>query len=418
VRHLEHKRPAFWKIFYGVYQAACLCVKYFTATVEGVALRAGYTDAVRQKVVDLLIRDHLSVYKIQRHLKEDFCLEVSVGFIYDCFRWAYDKIDRAEYWLWVLKNFSGVLCIDEVYDSGRAILVATDPLNDFTVAFHVVEHKDQPSMNAFLDSLKARGLKVQLAITDGSPLYKKALIERWRGLEHQLCLFHFLRDAMKHVFDAIRRVRHGLPVNPPHRRGRPSKRGRKRKDRRWRQKLLWENEHLIVKKRPTRSERRRLRELYKLDPRLATLRRFVERLHHCFERGITQQGARNRRTRLLKDRRFQSEPLLAGALQMLADDSTFEKLIVYMAYTNADRTNNHVERSNRAFRMVQKTRYKRRRSHTIDMAYWLHLERDWLDHPLRVDPTARPRRLRRRPRKRRHHARRLALTKRSLRRAE
>ena len=39
---------------------------------------SGYTDGVRQKVVDLLVRDHLSVYKVQAHLKEDFLLDVSI----------------------------------------------------------------------------------------------------------------------------------------------------------------------------------------------------------------------------------------------------------------------------------------------------------------------------------------------------
>jgi hypothetical protein len=37
--------PAFWRIFVGVYAAACGHAKFFTSTVEGVALRAGYTDA-------------------------------------------------------------------------------------------------------------------------------------------------------------------------------------------------------------------------------------------------------------------------------------------------------------------------------------------------------------------------------------
>src|SRR5205814_3691146 len=84
-------------------------------------------------------------------------------------------------------NFSGALCIDEVHDCGRAILVATDPVNDFTVAFLVVPKNNQRNMNRFLDLLKMRGLKVRVAVTDGSRLYKQALFDRWKGLEHQLC---------------------------------------------------------------------------------------------------------------------------------------------------------------------------------------------------------------------------------------
>ncbi len=401
-RHLAHRQPVFWTIVCGVYAAACACAKFFTSTVEGVALRCGYTDAVRQKVIDLLVRDHLSVYKVQRHLREDFFLDVSVGFIYDCFEWAYRKIDRAEYWQWVLENFSGVLCIDEVHDAGRAILVATDPVNDFTAAFLVVPRNDQRNMNRFLDVLKGRGLAVQVAVTDGSRLYKEALLDRWKGLQHQLCLFHFLRDVMKDVLDATRRVRDELPVNAPHRRGRPARRGRPRKSPRWRQELLTDAMHLLVKnpKKLARSEKKTLRRLYELDPRLRTLRQFTQRLHDVF-RASSAQAARNRRTRILRDRGFLREPLLEPALKNLQSDEVFEKLIVSLSWHHVPRTNNHVERKNRAFRLVQKTRYKRRVPHMIKRAYWLHLLRDWKEHPLANDCCAKPLRIRRRARKRR-----------------
>jgi hypothetical protein len=36
VRHLAHKRAAFWTLIYGVYAASCACAKYFTAVIEGV----------------------------------------------------------------------------------------------------------------------------------------------------------------------------------------------------------------------------------------------------------------------------------------------------------------------------------------------------------------------------------------------
>ncbi|MGH9361916.1 MAG: transposase [Thermoanaerobaculia bacterium] len=404
MRHLAHKVPAFWRIFVGIYAATCVCAKFFTSTVEGVALRAGYTDAVRQKVVDLLIRDHLPLRKVQTHLKEDFALEVSVGFIYDCLNGAEAKIDKAAYWEWVLKNFSGVMCVDEVHDCGRTILVATDPLNDVTVDFKINEKNDQPSMNAFLDSLKNRGLRVLVAVTDGSALYKKALGERWKGLQHQLCVFHFLKDQMDEVLAAIRKIRDELPVNPPHRRGRPSGHGRPRKDRHWRQKLLNENIYLLVKKKLTREERLTLTEIYALDERFRAIRRYVDQLHRVFAKGLTQQAARNRRTRLLGDRRLKSHAFLAKPLQMLGDDAVFEKLIVSLGWHHVDRTSNHVERKNRSFRKTQKTCYKRRTTRTIEQAYWLRIDREFQNHPLNTEPGARALRIRKRSARRRRRA--------------
>lgn len=400
VHHLAHRRAAFWTLIYGVYAAGCACAKYFTAVIEGVGFKCGYTDGVRQKVVDLLVRDHLSAYKVQTHLKEDFLLDVSVGFIFECFQWAYEKIDRAAYWQWALENFSGALCIDEVHDCGRAILVATDPVNDFTVAFLVVPRNNQRNMNRFLDLLKRRGLRVRVAVTDGSRLYKQALFDRWKGLEHQLCLFHFLHDQMKDLLTAVRTIRRRLQVNPRRSKGRPPKRGRPRKPRRWRQDFLYDHSHLLVKhpSRLTSEELATLGKLFELDPRLRTLRDFTTQLHQIFE-ATTARGARNRRTRLLKNRRFLKEPLLARPLKRLRDDEVFGKLVVSLSWHRVPRTSNHVERKNRAFRLVQKTRYKRRRPYMIKRAYWLHLVRAWERHPLLVDPAARPLRIRRRSRR-------------------
>jgi len=102
VRHLAHKEPVVWEVTVGVYRAKCTCrrvfmrkvegrvvpvrkrVKYFTSTVEGVAQGAEYTDAVRQKIVDLVVRDRLPNSLVIKHLKEDFLIDVSVGFIYNC----------------------------------------------------------------------------------------------------------------------------------------------------------------------------------------------------------------------------------------------------------------------------------------------------------------------------------------------
>jgi hypothetical protein len=424
VKHLAHKQPALWRLVVGVYAAACACSRFFTATVEGVALRCGYTDAVRQKVIDLLIRDHLSVYKVQRHLKEDFFLEVSIGFIYDCFEWAYAQVDRAAYWRWVLEHFSGVLCIDEVHDCGKAILVATDPINDFTAAFLLAPGSTRRHISRFLRLLKRRGLEVRVAVTDGSYSYKRALVECWEGLEHQLCLFHFLHLEMTDLLTAIRRIRKRLKINRRHKAGRmptrSKKRGRPRKSRTWRNDVLHKNAHLLVMRpeKLSRDEQAILEKLFVLDPRLRTIRDFATELHGIFK-ARTRKSARNRRTRILKNFRFRRERLLAKALERLENDSVFEKLIVSLNWHRVPRTNNHVERCNRAFRLVQKTRYKRRRHYMIKRAYWLHVMRDWRDHPLVVDRVARPKRIRRKARSKRHAraVRRVAHLRRPVRRS-
>ena len=78
---------------------------------------------------------------------------------------------------------------------------------------------------------------------------------------------------------------------------------------------------------------------------------------------------------------YQAHPQLAKALKKLAKERV-EKMIVFLGWDGVDRTNNHVERTNRAFRMLQKTRYKRRKVHTLKQALELDLYARMLRHPL------------------------------------
>jgi hypothetical protein len=274
-----------------------------------------------------------------------------------------------------------VLCIDEAHERGRTILFATDPLLDATVGWKIVKTNDQDSMDGFLDELKAAGFRPEVVVTDGSALYKESLTARWREVKHQLCIFHVLQDAGREILDAVRDIRGGLPPPRRHRRGRPCRRGRpRRKDDR--RAFIIEHLHLVVKQAEswTQEDRRAWARLLEIDVRFGLLREFVERLYACFQKDITPRQARCRRTRLVNDPRFGSDPHLRKVMAMLAPEK-FEKMIVFLSHPRAERTNNHVERNNRAFRLVQKTRYRRRRTHTIELALWLHIACRWRKHP-------------------------------------
>ena len=108
-KDLAHRRVCEWHVSLGVYQAKCNCmrtvrrrvngqwveveksIKVFSATVPGLEPGQRYTDAVREKIVDLVIRDHLSNMQTLEHLREEHGLKVSEGFIYLCLEWAQKK---------------------------------------------------------------------------------------------------------------------------------------------------------------------------------------------------------------------------------------------------------------------------------------------------------------------------------------
>jgi transposase-like protein len=287
-----------------------------------------------------------------------------------------------------------VLCIDEVHERGCTILFATDPLLNATVGWRVVKKNDQPSMDSFLDELKKAGFAPEVVITDGSPLYKDALQEIWRDVEHQLCIFHVIKEVNKLILDALRAVKNR--INRQGNKGRKKKRGRrsgkakkrrlalKKRTRKEAAAFLWEHQYLIVRKEEsmTKEDKENLREMFRIAPELHTLRKFNRQFYALFERGITQRQARRRGTRMVNNAGYQANSFLRKALKKLRKER-FEKMIVFLGRgEDAERTSNHVERNNRAFRLVQKTRYRRRRMHTIELALWLHVCRAWRKHPL------------------------------------
>jgi hypothetical protein len=286
-----------------------------------------------------------------------------------------------------------VLCLDEVHDSGRTILFATDPLNDFTVSFRLVEQNDQDHMNAFLQMLRDRGLDVKVAITDGSPLYKESLQSYWKEVQHQLCIFHVIKEVNSLILSGVRAIRNRLQrqgnKGRKRRRGRPSKQAEQQRQRRKgltkkeQATFLWDHHYLIVRKEEdlTEQEKNDLALMFEIAPQLKLFRQFNHQFYRLFQKGISQQAARYRRTQMVNNLSYQADPYLAKALKKLKKE-LFEKMIVFLGWENVERTNNHVERNNRVFRMLQKTRYKRRKVHTIEKALELELYRRMLQHPL------------------------------------
>ena len=147
--------------------------------------------------------------------------------------------------------------------------------------------------------------------------------------------------------------------------------------------FIWEPQYLIVRKPAALSEQDKadLRLMFEIAPGLKRFRPFTQQFYRLFERGITKRCARLRRTRMGNPPQSQSNAFLAKALKKIGKDK-FDKMIVCLGWENGQRTTNHVERNTRVFRLMQKTRYKRRKPHTIENALELELYARLLEHPL------------------------------------
>ncbi len=406
VKHIGPlNRRSFIHAKVGVYQARCSCCKFFQAPIEGVPYKGRYSYAVRDAVANAVIRDRMPYELVQEKMREDHFLELSIGYMHDCFLWAHEQINMGEHWDFVLANFSGVLCIDEVHDGDWTLLFATDPLNDFTVSFQLAEQNDQDHMDAFLQDLEDQGLDVVVAITDGSPLYKDSLQTWWKDIQHQLCIFHVIKEVNKLILNGVRDIKNRIKrqgnKGRKRGRGRPTKKAQQQRQaqkgmtKKEQAAFIWEHQYLIVKKHQdlTDQDEQDLKLMFEIAPELKLFRQFNHQFYRLFQQGITKQQARYRRTQMINNQDYLDNTFLQKTLKKLKKER-FEKMITFLSWENVERTNNHVERNNRSFRMMQKTRYKRRKKHTIEKALELNLYARMLKHPLySSQPDVRPIRL-------------------------
>jgi hypothetical protein len=138
-------------------------------------------------------------------------------------RWcqsASQQIDLAvDYLPWLVQEFSGVLCVDEVYQGDLALLVAVDPAapdGDRLVAYQLITGTvKQADIERLLTRLRAAGIQPDQVITDGSSLYPSLLKPIWPAAAHQLCLFHETRHVTEAVQQVVRAIRATLPKLPP-----------------------------------------------------------------------------------------------------------------------------------------------------------------------------------------------------------
>lgn len=388
VRTIAYQKIAVLKITYGEYSTRCQCGrKSFRTNPEGVLAKGKYDNKVRAAVLDGILEDHLNVEAVRRRMQRDFLLDLSTGFVYDCLHDAAKQLDLAEHRHQVLERFRGVLCIDELHLGQFTLLLATDPVGDFPVAFALVSKNDQDHMERFLGNLRNWGLQPKAIVTDGSPLYPKLIRALWPKAEHQLCVFHVMQDLNKLILGAVRRLRQELG-----RRGRCGRRRRPGRPRRSQQRqgptakekshFIFKHRYLIVKRRENLADqdRRDLDTLLEYVPALQTLRKFSDALHRLFAVDQTERQAWYRWHALQRNASFQAIPELAAALAVL-EPSKFRKMVAFLRGPAnrrvQSRTNNHVERCNRKLRWCEKIRYKWRRRRTLVRFLVLALDRWW-----------------------------------------
>jgi hypothetical protein len=196
------------------------CRRYFRAQPPFLRAGATYADRVVLKAVQSVHQDGMAMRRVPARLARDFWVRPSEKMVrLWCRAYAAGLDFAADYQPWVVESFSGVLCVDEVYQGKVALLLAVDPAapdGDRLVGYELVQGTvDQAAMGAFLRRLETIGIVPDQVITDGSALYPSLLAEVWPTAAHQLCLFHETRRVTAAVDDVAKAVRQALPKPPP-----------------------------------------------------------------------------------------------------------------------------------------------------------------------------------------------------------
>jgi hypothetical protein len=150
-----------------------------------------YTQQVVRKAVQSVYEDGMALRRVAgahwARLARDFWVCPSEGMMRAWCRSYGAAFDfAADSQPWVVSEFSGILCVDELYQDRLALLLAVDPAapdGDRLVGYQLVHGSiDAPEVERFLTRLEAGGIEPDEVITDGSPLYPTVLAQVWPKL--------------------------------------------------------------------------------------------------------------------------------------------------------------------------------------------------------------------------------------------
>ena len=368
--------------------------KYFRIPLPFAHAGARYTDPAKGLCVSSITRDGMPFSRVPQRVAQDFHLFPSKSTVWQWHRQEAEEVDlETDYAPWVKAQFSGVLCIDEVYDGPFCLILSTDPLNDVTVAY-TLEKKttdtQRPKMNqAWLDrhlaALARMGIHPQVVMRDGAVIYDQGLPQEWTQAR---CIFHLLQDITDDVLTAVNAYRKSLPDPPKRSPGRPKADAPpvapNVKTEIWHHRHLWVSRPQTIQEQdricmhPTHrclehAEADILKDLCEEHPPLSTFRAFMLDIWGLFDDPEASfEQVHTRYEALGQKPAYGDNVHLKKALERLSGD-TLLKACRFLEYENLPRTNNHVEGKARSFRKRQKSHYKLRRSATIDRAMKMDL---------------------------------------------
>jgi len=267
---------------------------------------------------------------------------------------------------WALAAFSGSVAADELYDGPCCMLSAVDNRCSKRILSDVLDHDPtHEDIRAFLrrrhTALAARDLTLRGITTDGSPLSPPPLAEVLRGVPHQRCQFHVVKDIVKAVVKAVSSERKRLAAQQPQLpRGRPRTQAAKQAARTQKRlaaqrAALFASRYLFVQRHLNKTERKTLWRVSRGLPQLHALRAVMDQVYALCDRRCRTQTALAQLATLR--RRLQRFPQVGETLKKLFAP-TLDKALTFLDDKLLPSTSHAVERGNRRYRKRQKSVYR------------------------------------------------------------
>ena len=282
-----------------------------------------------------------------------------------------------------LTNFSGYIAADELYDGPFCVLSIVDNRNFKRLIYEVLDHDPTHVdiirlFERFKHELALRGLTLQGVTTDGSPLYPLPIAHVFGNVQHQVCVFHIIKELTKAILHAVTRVRKELKNTMSKLgRGRPTQiqRHAARRNKRIGKKIadLFEHRYLFVKHHLTASQKETLKRITRGLPQLRTLREIMDQVYRLFDRRCRTDTALGKLAKLRQRvRRFKR----VGKTLSKLFSPNLEKALTFLDDSLLPSTSNAVERGFRRHRKMQKSVYRVRTQANIIGRIALDMQRD------------------------------------------
>lgn len=184
--------------------------KYFTPPVTEARPRARTSRRRLQMAVRRSRRGAVALRDVETQVREDFHTGTGTSSV---LRWHHATLGT-DYPRPARLPFSGVLCIDEVYDHVAGKRVATwtcvDPLAGPTVRLPI-DRADAVSLAEAMRQVKALGATPKVIVSDLWAAYLEALAQVWPHAERQLCWFHVMQWTTRKLAAALKAHGETLP---------------------------------------------------------------------------------------------------------------------------------------------------------------------------------------------------------------